>query len=60
MLMTIIARILVNHKWLSYFLNGVFELIYSIQGCLIFENLTRYSHMNERMFRRNYKKLFLY
>lgn len=57
-LTTIIARISVQHKWQSNFLGEIFELIFSIQGRLTFENLARYSHMSERTFRRNYKKFF--
>jgi hypothetical protein len=57
-LTTIIARISVQHKWQADFLCEIFELIFSIQGRLTFENLARYSHMSERTFRRNYKKFF--
>ena len=57
-LTTIIARISVKHKWQSDFLYEIFELIFSIQGRLTFENLARYSPMSERTFRRNYKKFF--
>jgi len=56
--MTIIARISVQHKWQADFLHEIFELVFSIQGRLTFENLARYSHLNERTFRRNYKKFF--
>ena len=40
------------------FLRELFELIFSIQGRLTFENLSRYSYYAESTFRRNYKKLF--
>ncbi|MEL7123972.1 MAG: transposase [Bacteroidota bacterium] len=57
-LTTIIARISVQHKWQADFLYEIFALVFSIQGRLTFENLSRYSHMSERTFRRNYKKFF--
>jgi hypothetical protein len=57
-LTTIIARISVKHKWQSDFLCEIFDLIFSIQGRLTFENLARYSQKSERTFRRNYKKFF--
>lgn len=57
-LTTIIARISVQHKWQADFLYEIFELVFSIQGRLTFENLARYSHLSERTFRRNYKKFF--
>lgn len=57
-LTTIIARISVKHKWQSDFLYEIFDLIFSIQGRLTFENLARYSPKSERTFRRNFKKFF--
>ena len=57
-LVTIFARIAVKHKWQQDFLLELFELIYSIQGRLTFENLARYSKFNESTFRRNFKKFF--
>ena len=57
-LTTIIVRITVKHKWQSDFLYEIFDLIFSIQGRLTFENLARYSQMCESTFRRNYKKFF--
>lgn len=57
-LTTIFARISVKHKWQSDFLFELFDLIFSVQGRLTFENLARYSQMSERTFRRNYKKFF--
>ena len=57
-LIAIFARIDVKHKWQQDFLLELFELIYSIQGRLTFENMARYSKFNESTFRRNFKKLF--
>lgn len=57
-LTTIIARISVKHKWQADFLYEIFDLIFSIQGRLTFENLARYSDYAESTFRRNYKKFF--
>lgn len=57
-LITIFARIDVKHKWQQDFLLELFELIYSIQGRLTFENMARYSKLNECTFRRNFKKFF--
>lgn len=57
-LITIIARIDVKHKWQQDFLLELFELVYSIQGRLTFENMARYSKFNECTFRRNFKKFF--
>lgn len=57
-LTTIIARIDVKDKWQQTFLLELFELIYSIQGRLTFENMARYSVFNECTFRRNFKKFF--
>ena len=55
---TIFARISVRHKWQQDFLVEMFELIYSIQGRVNFENLSRYSSLNESTFRRNFSKFF--
>lgn len=57
-LTTIFGRITVKHKWQADFLTEIFVLIFSIQGRLTFENLSRYSHYAESTFRRNYKKFF--
>ena len=57
-LTAIFARIDVKHKWQQDFLLELFELIYSIQGRLTFENMARYSKFNECTFRRNFKKFF--
>lgn len=57
-LTTIFAIISVKHKWQSDFLRELFDLIFSIQGRLTFENLSRYSDYAESTFRRNYKKFF--
>ena len=55
---SIFARIRVTHKWQQDFLVEMFELIYSIQGRINFENLSRYSTLNEVTFRRNFSKFF--
>lgn len=55
---TIFARIPVTHKWQQDFLVALFELIFSIQGRINFENLARYSSLNECTFRRNFSKFF--
>ena len=55
---TIFARIDVRHKWQQDFLVEMFELIFSIQGRVNFENLSRYSSLNESTFRRNFSKFF--
>lgn len=54
----IFARISVTHKWQQDFLVELFELIFSIQGRINFENLARYSVLNECTFRRNFSKFF--
>ncbi len=45
-------------KWQLNFFIEVFDLIYSIQGRFNFQNLTRYSKLNESTFRRNFQKFF--
>lgn len=55
---SIFARITVTHKWQQDFLVEMFELIFSIQGRINFENLARYSCLNECTFRRNFSKFF--
>lgn len=45
-------------KWQLNFFIEVFDLIYSIQGRFNFQNLCRYSELNESTFRRNFQKLF--
>lgn len=45
-------------KWQLDFFIEIFELIYSIQGRFNFQNLTRYSNLNESTFRRNFQKFF--
>ena len=45
-------------KWQLDFFIEVFNLIYSIQGRFNFQNLTRYSDLNESTFRRNFQKFF--
>lgn len=57
-LSSIFARIEVTHKWQQDFLVELFELIFSIQGRINFENLARYSPLNECTFRRNFSKFF--
>ncbi|MGK0308178.1 MAG: hypothetical protein ACI8RP_001136 [Urechidicola sp.] len=44
---SIFAIISVNHKWQQDFLAELFELMISIQGRINFENLARYTSMNE-------------
>lgn len=55
---SIFARISVTDKWQQDFLVEMFELIFSIQGRINFENLARYSSLNECTFRRNFSKFF--
>ena len=43
-------------KWQLNFFIEVFDLIYSIQGRFNFQNLCRYSQLNESTFRRNFQK----
>lgn len=57
-LIAIFARIDVKHKWQQDFLLELFELVYSIQGRLTFENMARYSKFNESTFSPNFKKVF--
>jgi hypothetical protein len=45
-------------KWQLNFFIEIFDLIYSIQGRFNFQNLTRYSKLNESTFRRNFQKFF--
>ena len=45
-------------KWRLDFFIEIFNLIYSIQGRFNFQNLTRYSELNESTFRRNFQKFF--
>ena len=45
-------------KWQLDFFIEIFNLIYSIQGRLNFQNLCRYSELNESTFRRNFQKFF--
>jgi len=45
-------------KWQLNFFIEIFDLIYSIQGRFNFQNLTRYSELNESTFRRNFQKFF--
>ena len=55
---SIFAKISVKHKWQQDFLVELFDLIFSIQGRINFENLARYTSLNESTFRRNYTKFF--
>ena len=55
---SIFAKISVKHKWQQDFLVELFLLIFSIQGRINFENLARYSNLNESTFRRNFSKFF--
>ena len=45
-------------KWQLGFFIEIFNLIYSIQGRVNFQNLCRYSELNESTFRRNFQKFF--
>ncbi len=45
-------------KWQLDFFIEIFNLIYSIQGRFNFQNLCRYSNLNESTFRRNFQKFF--
>jgi hypothetical protein len=45
-------------KWWQKFFAELFVLIFSIQGRLNFENMSRYSTFNEVRFRRNFEKFF--
>lgn len=45
-------------KWQLDFFIEIFNLIYSIQGRFNFQNLCRYSELNESTFRRNFQKFF--
>lgn len=47
-----------TRKWQLDFFIEIFNLIYSIQGWFNFQNLTRYSELNESTFRRNFQKFF--
>ena len=55
---SIFAKISVKHKWQQDFLVELFDLIFSIQGRINFENLARYSSFDESTFRRNFTKFF--
>lgn len=45
-------------KWQQDFFIEIFSLIFSIQGRINFQNLCRYSNLNESTFRRNFQKFF--
>lgn len=45
-------------KWQLDFFIELFDLIYSIQGRINFQNMCRYSQWNESTFRRNFQKPF--
>jgi len=45
-------------KWWQKFFAELFVLIFSVQGRVNFENLSRYSKFNEVRFRRNFQKFF--
>jgi len=57
-LLLIIARIDVKHKWQHNFILELLDLVYSVKGRLTFENMARYSKYNESTFRRNFSKFF--
>ena len=54
----IFANLIGTSKWQLNFFIELFDLIYSIQGRFNFQNLTRYSELNESTFRRNFEKFF--
>lgn len=54
----IFAKLTGTTKWQLNFFIEIFDLIYSIQGRMNFQNLTRYSELNESTFRRNFQKFF--
>ena len=54
----IFGKLMGTTKWQLSFFIEIFDLIYSIQGRFNFQNLTRYSKLNESTFRRNFHKFF--
>jgi len=55
---TIFAKLSVTNKPELKFFTELFELIFSIQGRINFENLSRYSKYDESTFRRRFAKFF--
>lgn len=55
---TIFARSGETNKWTSKFFKEIFVLVFSIQGRVNFENLSRYSKFHECRFRRHFEKFF--
>lgn len=55
---TIFAEMGHKSKWMQTFLREYFVLIFSIQGRVNFENLSRFSRFSECRFRRNFRKSF--
>lgn len=55
---TIFASLKVNNKPETKFFTELFGLIFSIQGRINFENLSRYSKYDESTFRRHFGKFF--
>lgn len=55
---TIFAQIGETNKWTTKFFKELFVLIFSIQGRVNFENLSRYSKFHECRFRRHFEKFF--
>lgn len=54
----IFAKIVVKSKCQRSFLEELFSLLPAIRGRFTFVNLSRYSHLAESTFRRNYSKYF--
>jgi hypothetical protein len=54
----IFSKLAGTTKWQIDFFREIFNLIYSIQGRFNFQNLCRYSELNESTFRRNFQKFF--
>jgi len=54
----IFGKLTGSTKWQLDFFIEIFNLIYSIQGRINFQNLCRYSELNESTFRRNFQKVF--
>ena len=55
---TIFARTGETNKWTIKFFKELFVLIFSIQGRVNFENLSRFSKFHECRFRRHFEKFF--
>lgn len=53
-LIQILPKICLKHKWQANFLLELFSIVYCAQGKLNFINMSRYSELNELTFRRNF------